>query len=181
MQSGLMCGMAVLSGEKDRGASEGLPRITFYKDVVPILRRSCQTCHRPGEIAPMSLLDYKDTRPFAKIIKKVVADRIMPPWFADSRYGKFSNDRSLPDVDVKTLVSWVDAGAPAGNPKDAPSPVEWPSGWRIGKPDVVYEMPTAFHLPASGTIEYQYVVIPTGFKEDRWIEVNLNPNYACHG
>jgi hypothetical protein len=145
--------------------------VTFYKDVLPVLQRNCQGCHRPGETAPMSLLDYKSARPLAKAIRTAVLQRKMPPWFADPRYGKFTNDRRLPEADLKTVVAWVDAGAAEGNPKEAPAPLKWVDGWNIGKPDLEFEMPHAFNVPASGTIEYQYVLIPTGFTEDRWVKM----------
>jgi hypothetical protein len=145
--------------------------VTFYKDALPVLQRNCQVCHRPGEAAPMSFLDYKSTRPWAKAMKVALLERKMPPWLADRNYGKFANDRSLSDADLKTLVAWVDAGAPAGNPKQAPPPAKWVDGWNIGKPDLVLEMPNAYNVPATGTIEYQYVVIPIGFTEDRWVQM----------
>jgi hypothetical protein len=145
--------------------------VTFYKDVLPVLQKNCQTCHRPGEIAPASFLTYESTRPWAKSIKTAVLTKKMPPWFADPHYGKFSNDRSLPESDIHTLVSWVDAGALAGDPKDAPKPVDWVEGWRIPQPDVVLSMPIQYHVPASGTIDYQYIVIPTGFTEDKYVQV----------
>jgi len=143
---------------------------TFYKDVLPILQKNCQTCHRPGEAGPMSFMSYDSTRPAAKAIKAAVLTKKMPPWFADPKYGHFENDRTLADADIKTLVSWVDAGAKAGNAKDAPKPVSWVEGWNIPKPDVVFQMPTAFKIPASGTIDYHYVIIPTGFKEDKYVQ-----------
>jgi hypothetical protein len=145
--------------------------VTFYKDVLPVLQKNCQTCHRPGEIAPASFLSYETTRPWAKSIKTAVLTRKMPPWFADPHYGKFANDRSLAEPDIRTLVSWVDAGAPAGDPKDAPKPVDWVQGWRIGQPDVVISMPIEYRVPASGTIDYQYIVIPTGFTEDKYVQM----------
>jgi hypothetical protein len=94
----------------------------------------------------------------------------MPPWFADPHYGKFSNDRSLTKGEIDTLVSWVDAGAREGDSKDAPPPVEWVDGWSIGKPDAVFEMPHDFDVPAAGTIEYQYIVIPSRFTKDTWVQ-----------
>jgi len=144
---------------------------TFYKDVLPILQKNCQTCHRPGEVAPASFLSYESTRPWAKAIKTAVLTRKMPPWFADPHYGTFANDRSLADSDIHTLVSWVDAGAPAGDPKEAPKPVKWLEGWNIGQPDAVISMPIEYHIPASGTIDYQYIVIPTGFTEDKYVQM----------
>ncbi len=144
---------------------------TFYKDVLPVLQKNCQTCHRPGEAAPMSLLTYDQARPWAKSIKQAVVTKKMPPWFADEHFGKFSNDRSMDQADIETLVSWVDAGAPAGEIADAPKPIDWIEGWRIGKPDVVLSMTKPFSVPASGTIDYQYIVVPTGFTEDKYVQM----------
>src|SRR5579862_7909286 len=92
--------------------------VTFNKEVLPILQKNCQSCHRPGEVAPMSLLTYSEARPWAKAIKTAVASRKMPPWFADSKYGHFANDRTMSNADIQTLVAWVDAGAPEGDAKD---------------------------------------------------------------
>jgi len=119
----------------------------------------------------MAFLNYEGTRPWAKAIKTAVLTKKMPPWFADPHYGKFSNDRSMPQADIDTLVSWADSGAQAGDPKDAPKAIEWVDGWQIGKPDMVISMPAAFNVPASGTIDYQYIVIPTGFTEDKYIKM----------
>jgi hypothetical protein len=145
-------------------------QITFNKDVLTIMQKRCQGCHRPGEVAPMSFLTYSEVRPWAKAIREAVLTRKMPPWFADPHYGKFSNDRSLTKGEIDTLVSWVDAGAREGDSKDAPQPVEWVDGWSIGKPDAVFEMPHHFDVPAAGTIEYQYIVIPSGFTKDTWVQ-----------
>ena len=146
-------------------------QVTFNKDVLPVLQKNCQTCHRPGEAAPMSFLTYEGTRPWAKAIKAVALTKKMPPWFADPHYGKFSNDRSMTQQEIDALVTWADTGAKEGDPKDAPKPVDWVEGWRIGTPDMVISMPTAFNIPASGSIDYQYIVIPTGFKEDKYIQL----------
>jgi len=162
--TGILC--AAIAGA---ATTNGSP-VTFYKDVLPVLEKNCQGCHRPGEAAPMSFLTYDTTRPWAKAIKEAVLSKKMPPWFADPHYGKFSNDRTLAPADVNTLVSWAETGAKPGNPNDAPKPIQWVEGWNIGKPDVVLEMPQAFDVPASGTIDYQYVVIPTGFTEDKWVQ-----------
>jgi len=151
-------------------AAAPVPGPTFYKDVLPILQKNCQTCHRPGEAAPMSLLTYQNARPYAKSIKDAVLTKKMPPWFADPHYGTFANDRTLAEADVKTLVAWVDSGAKAGNQSDAPPAIAWADGWQIGKPDMVFEVPTAFHVPASGTIDYQYVRLPTNFTEDKYVQ-----------
>ena len=152
-------------------ASGATGSVTFSKDVAPILQKNCQGCHRPGEAAPMSLRTYQEARPWAKAMKQAVLAKKMPPWFADAQYGHFRNDRSLPQKDIDTLVSWVDAGAPEGDPKDLPQPLAFVDGWNIGQPDMVLEMPEPFQVPASGTIEYQYVVLPYKFTEDRWVQM----------
>jgi len=162
--TGLMCAAAV-------SAATGTTQVTFYKDVLPVLQKNCQGCHRPGEAAPMSFLTYDQARPWAKAMKQAVLTKKMPPWFADPHVGKFSNDRTMSQAEVDTLVAWSDTGAKAGNAKEAPKPIEFVQGWRIGKPDVVIEMPQAFNVPASGTIDYQYIVIPTNFKEDTYVQV----------
>src|SRR3954471_4794960 len=135
---------------------------TFYKDVLPILQNNCQTCHRPGEVAPMSLISYDEARPWARSIKTKTTAKQMPPWFADPDAGVFSNERKLTSKDIDTLAAWADAGAPAGNAKDAPLSRKFENGWNI-KPDVIVEMPKPFELPAAGTINYKYIVVKTNF------------------
>ena len=145
---------------------------TWSKDVAPIVQKNCQTCHRPGEIGPFSLLTYQDARRKATKIKDAVADKVMPPWFADPHFGKFSNAMGLTPAAIDTIVKWVDGGAPEGDPRDLPKPTEWVEGWTIGKPDMVVEIPQPFEVPASGVIEYQHVIVPTNFTEDRWIQAS---------
>src|SRR4029077_8193557 len=145
-------------------------KATFTKDVAPILQVHCQKCHRPGEAAPFSLLTYEQARPWAKAIKYAVLEKKMPPWFADPQFGKFVNDASLSRSDINTLVDWVDSGAPLGDPKDMPAPRQFVEGWTIPKPDVVFQLPKPFPVPAAGGLEYQYVIIPTGFTQDTWVE-----------
>lgn len=150
---------------------------TFYKDALPILQTRCQECHRPGEAGPFSLMTYKEARPWAKAIRTAIATKKMPPWFASPEHGKFSNDRSMPANEVATLTRWVDEGAKEGNPKDAPAPAKFADGWKIGTPDLVVEMPNAFTVPAKGTVEYSWLVVPTGLTEDRWVEaVEVRPS-----
>src|SRR5215510_7300366 len=111
--------------------------VTFNKDVLPILQKNCQTCHRPDQIAPMSLLDYREARPWAKAMKAAVISRKMPPWFADPQYGHFTNDRALKQSEIDTIVKWVDGGAVEGDANDAPAVIEWPpEGWLI-RPDII--------------------------------------------
>jgi mono/diheme cytochrome c family protein len=158
------------------GAPAPPTKVTFHKDVEPILQKNCQGCHRPGEIAPMSFLAYREVRPWAKAIRAAVLSRQMPPWGADPKYGEFSNDRSLSQEEIDTVVAWIESGAPEGNPADAPPPVEFETGWNIGKPDAIVAPPKPFRVPAEGTIEYQYVIFPSGFTEDKWIErVEVRP------
>jgi hypothetical protein len=160
--TGFLMGMAALA------ATTSSTQVTFNKEVLPILQKNCQTCHRPGEVAPMSLLTYKDARPWAKAIKAAVVTKKMPPWFADPGVGHFANDRRLSDADVNTLVAWADSGALEGNAKDAPAPLQFNDGWNI-KPDMIVEMPKEFHIAATGTINYQNFLVKVNFPEDRWV------------
>src|SRR5215472_17256051 len=144
------------------------PPVTYYKDVLPVLQNHCQTCHRPGEIAPMSFMTYKDTRPWAKAMKTAVLTRQMPPWFADPNYGHFANDKRLSESEIQTLVAWADGGAAEGNEKDKPAPVTFQEGWGL-KPDMVIEMPLDVQLPAQGTINYKSILVKVDFPEDRWV------------
>jgi hypothetical protein len=149
-------------------ASTSGPSVTFNRDVLPVLQKNCQTCHRPGEIAPFSLLSYTEARPWAKSIKAAVVAKKMPPWFADPNYGHFADDARLSQVEIDTIVSWVDEGAPEGDLKDKPAPLKFQSGWRI-KPDIVIEMPRPFEIPTKGTINYKYILVKTNFPQDMWI------------
>jgi mono/diheme cytochrome c family protein len=128
------------------------PEPTFAKDVAPILYNSCVSCHRPGEVAPMSLMTYDDVRPWAKSIRRKVMSREMPPWGADPHFGTFKDDRSLSAAQIDTIARWVDAGAPKGNTADLPPAPTFASGWSHGEPDVVIEMPMDFPIPAEGEV-----------------------------
>ncbi len=141
---------------------------TFNKDVAPIFFARCAGCHRPNDIAPMSLLDYKSARPWAKSIKAAVATRKMPPWFADPRFGHFSNDARLSDAELKTIQAWVDAGAPEGKAKDLPAAPRFVDGWAMGQPDAVIDIGVD-HQVALGEDAYEHFVVPTNFKEGRWV------------
>jgi hypothetical protein len=149
---------------------------TFSKDVAPIIYKNCASCHRPGDIAPMSLLSYAQTRPWAKAIREQVATGQMPPWHATQAHGTFANDRRMSEKEKETLLRWVDGGAPQGNEKDLPPLPKFTEGWEIGKPDVVLTMPKAFDVPDSGEIAYQYIQVPTNFTEDKWVQaIELRP------
>ena len=119
---------------------------------------------------------YDQTRPWAKAIKQAVLLGKMPPWYADAPQGRFHNDPRLSQPEIDKLVAWADNGAPAGNPKDAPRPVTFQEGWTIDKPDAIFAVPTPFQIPATGTLEYTYVIVPTGFTRDRWVtQVEVRP------
>lgn len=146
--------------------------VTYTKHVAPILQKNCQECHRPGQIGPMALLSYDDVSAWSATIREVVSEARMPPWYADPRHSQFANDRRLKPEDRDALLAWVDQGCPPGDPKDAPPPREFPTEWRLGKPDMVLTMPQEFAVPATAPkngIPYKFFRVDPGFKEDRWI------------
>jgi hypothetical protein len=157
------------------------PPPTFYHDVLPILQSHCQGCHRPGEIAPMPFVTYEQTHPWAKQIASAVQMKMMPPWFADPRYGKFANDPSLTPQEVATISAWADAGAPGGDAHNAPSPPKWTEGWNIAQPDQVVRMPMPVQIPPRGEVEYTYEIVPTHFTVDRWVQMSeFRPGSPTH-
>jgi mono/diheme cytochrome c family protein len=164
----LTAAFVATSSADNKSASKASP--TFARDIAPIFYKNCTGCHRAGEIAPMSLLSYKEIRPWAKAIREKVASRQMPPWHPDPKYGAWENDRRLSQKDVDTIVAWVDGGAPEGNAKDLPPAPRYASGWQIGEPDLIFHMPTEFTVPAEGAVPYQHFAVPTNFKEDRYIQ-----------
>jgi hypothetical protein len=150
---------------------------TFNKDVLPILQQHCQSCHRKGEIGPMPLTTYEQVRPWAKAIRQSVTLRKMPPWFADPRFGEFSNNPSLTSDEISTVEKWVNAGALAGSKLDAPPAVKWPEGHAIPNPTLVTRMPQAFVIPARATVDYQDMVLRPGFPVDTWVTaVEIRPS-----
>ncbi|MBY0588491.1 redoxin family protein, partial [bacterium] len=142
--------------------------ITFAKDVAIILQNKCEECHRPGRIGPFSLSNYNDAVQWADQIKEAVNNRQMPPWHADDRFGHFLNDRRLTSSERDTLLAWIDTGKQKGNDADLPPAKTWIEGWEMGKPDVVFKIPRPQTVPASGVVPYRYLVVPTGFTEDKW-------------
>ena len=171
---GLAMGGLFLAGRA--GYADSKTAVTFTKNVAPILYKSCAECHRPTGVAPMSLMGYKEVRPWAKSVKERVVDRSMPPWFADPKHGEFANDPSLSQDEINTIVSWVDAGAPKGDDKDLPPSPKFTEGWEIGQPDLVLSMKEEQAVPADGVIPYLYFRIPTNFTEDRWVQaVEIKP------
>ena len=181
--TGLVAIVLAVTGRIDV-AAQGAGRAgtpTFTKDVAPILYKNCVSCHRAGEIGPMSLVSYDEVRPWARAIRDRVANGQMPPWFAEGDHGRFTNERRLTDAEKATLTAWVAAGAPQGDKKDLPTVPRFASGWQIGTPDAIFEMPEPFAIPANGTIEYQFYEVPTNFKEDRWIQAaEVRPSDPKH-
>lgn len=155
--------------------------VTFNKDVLPILQKNCQTCHRPGQIAPMSFLTYQETRPWAKAMKVAVQARKMPPWFADPQVGHFINDHSLKQGEIDAIANWANGGAPEGDAKDKPAAIQWPDGWQI-QPDAVVKGPVV-EIPAhpkNDVIEWMSVTVPTGFTKDTWVtSVQIKPEHPA--
>lgn len=177
-------GVLLLPHPELRGAdgARGIP-VTFSKDIAPIFQARCEECHRPGTAAPMSLVTYEETRPWAKAIKQRVLKREMPPWHIDKTVGirHFANDRSLSDDQIATIVRWVDAGAPAGNPKDMPSARQWPkdNSWEtsklFGEPDFVVKS-EPYTMPAHGQDVWWKPVTPLPLTEARWVRaVEIRP------
>src|SRR5262245_15146834 len=163
-----LASLIVVSGGSASDSRSSAP--TFNKDVAPIMYRNCVSCHRDGEIAPMSLISYKEVRPWAKAIREKVVSREMPPWHPDPAHGEWTNDRRLSQKEIDTIVAWIDGGAREGDRKDLPAAPKFSSGWQIGEPDIQFQMPAEFTIPAEGAVPYQYFTVPTNFKEDRYIE-----------
>ena len=161
---GLFASIGCLLAE---GASTG---VTFNKEVLRILQKQCQECHRPGEIAPMSFLSYQETRPWAKAIKEAVLTKKMPPWFAEGGHRALAHERALSKEDIDTLVAWSNNGAPEGDAKDKPAPVKFAEGWSIGTPDMVVEFPHEIAIPASGVLDQSNLLVKVNFPHDTWVK-----------
>lgn len=169
--SGVAVGLAsIFCFLASTSANDGKKSLTFNKDVAPILFKNCVGCHRPNSVAPMSLLSYKDARPWARSIKEKVLTRAMPPWHADPHYGEFSNDTSLSERDIDTIAMWVDQGAKQGNPRDLPPAPQAAGLWEISKPDIVLSMQQVWEGEAEGLDENLEFSVPTGFTEDKWVQ-----------
>ena len=168
----LVASATAVFGVAQAAAAEA--QVTFTKDVAPILQERCQVCHRAGTFAPMSLVTYEQARPWARAIKQKVLVREMPPWFIDKNIGvqHFSNDVSLTDQEIATLVKWVDAGAPQGNPSDMPPPRQFPDGalWQIGQPDLIVSLPKDVVVKAKGADWWPDILVDPGLTEDRYIQ-----------
>ena len=142
--------------------------VTYSKDIAPLLYQHCVVCHHPNDIAPMSLMTYKETRPWAAAIRQVVVQRTMPPWHADPHVGEFINDARLSDRDIATIEAWAKNGAPEGDPKDLPQAPLFRAGWHIA-PDVILTIPET-KVTAGNQDDYEYIYVPTNFTEDKWVQ-----------
>ncbi|MGA2421053.1 MAG: thiol-disulfide isomerase [Candidatus Acidiferrum sp.] len=161
----VFCDLSLGAGQDSPSATK---EVTFNRDVAPIFYNNCVKCHRPNDIAPMSLLTYKDARPWARAIREAVVTRKMPPWHADPNVGEFLNDPRLTDEQIATIDAWVRGGTTEGDPKDLPAAPVFVGGWHI-KPDVVFTIPETL-VSGGSQDDYEYIYVPTNFTEDRWIQ-----------
>ncbi len=143
--------------------------VTFNKDIAPIVYNNCSACHRPGEAAPFSLLSYSDAAKHGPTISGAVASRFMPPWKADAASYEYRDQRRLTDAQISLIQTWVKQGMPEGAVKDRTSTPTFASGWRLGEPDLIVEMPAAYHVPAEGADIYRNIALPLGLSDDKWI------------
>lgn len=150
--------------------------ITYHNRISRILQANCLRCHHEGGGAPFALETYKQVVKKKGMIASVVEDGIMPPWFAEPSHVKWSNDATLPEADREDLLAWLASDRPEGDPADAPLPREWPTDWVIGEPDQVFRLPRPVKVKAEGIMDYVNVRVPTGFKEDKWVQaIELRP------
>jgi len=157
-------------GAPSASSDEGpVPEVTYSRDVAPILQENCQECHRPNRIGPFSLMTYEDAKGRAPLLKEYTALRIMPPWHAAEGYGEFKNERRLTQEEIVTISSWVDEGAPEGNPADLPQPRQFPEGWQLGTPDIVLDPGAEFRVRKSKRDFFWSFVLPFEPKEDVWV------------
>lgn len=188
--SGFVLGcMAVLFAASTGQAQSGdAGKKVTYTDIQPIFRANCMDCHRPGEIAPMSLLTYEEARPWARSIKKEIKRQTMPPWHAAKGVAHYRNDQSLSDDEIDLIIAWVDGGAMRGDPAKIQQPPEYVEGWQLSNilnrpPDVVLHMQEEYTVPAAGEDLNLSFEIPTEFKRDYWViasEVRGNPRVVHH-
>lgn len=175
-------GCLITSIKPSLSSAASQPQVTFTRDVSRVLNRHCVECHRPGEIGPFALTEYDEVAGWSQMILEVIEQGRMPPWHADSRYGKFVGQRAVPARDRDTLVTWVAQGLPVGDPSDLPPLPERILGWQLSTPpDLEIAMrDRAFPVPAEGTVEYQYFVVDPHWDEDRWIRAaQVRPGKAA--
>ncbi|MEM1245099.1 MAG: cytochrome c [Acidobacteriota bacterium] len=172
--------MAFAAGnETSANNNADAPTATWSDGVATLLHQNCASCHRPGQVAPMSLLTYKEARPWAKSIRRVTSARTMPPWFANPEHGDFVEDSRLTDDQIQMLSDWVAAGAPAGDLANAPEAPEFSSEWQIGDPDVILTM-APFEITDDMEDHYEWVQVTNPLNEDRWIkEIEIRPTFKA--
>ena len=169
-RSGFRDGFSQEPGRRGSQPRTSPSRLTFTETIAPILYANCVTCHRPGEVAPFSLISYEDVAKRGKLVAKVTESKYMPPWHAAHGYGEFVGERGLSDAQIAAIGAWVKAGMPRGDASKMPTlPAFPPDGWRLGQPDLILEMPAGFDLPASGPDVFRNFVIPTRLTEDKWV------------
>jgi hypothetical protein len=152
--------------------------VTWAEHVAPILFENCASCHRPGQTAPMSLLSYADTRPWAKSLRRVTTERVMPPWFASPDHGEFVEDPTLSEGEIETISRWVAAGAPAGDLAKAPQPPVFDSEWKHGQPDAIFTAP-AYEVADDVEDHYQWLEVENPLDEERWIQaIEVQPGFV---
>ena len=157
-------------------AADTAPAITFNKQIAPIIFNNCSSCHRPGEAAPFSLLSYQDTVKKGKLIAAVTKSHYMPPWKAEASSYSFKDERRLKQTDIDLIDTWVKQGMAEGNRADAPALPKFASGWMLGEPDLVVEVPAAYHVPSEGADIYRNIALPLGLTEDKWITaIDMKP------
>jgi len=171
----------VIVGARRPRSAEAAPlltadSLTFTADVAPILYHNCVMCHRPGGIAPFSMLDFDTVAGRLKDMTQVLREGKMPPWQAVAPPGTFRNERHISDADKRTILRWIAEGARYGNAAQLPPAPTFTTDWEIGVPDAIVTMPEEFHVPARGTIEYMYFEAPTNFTEDKWVQaIEIRP------
>ena len=167
MKSATLASLVLLSALCASAADNAVP--TYNKDIAPILYKNCAMCHRPGEVAPFSLLTYLDAKKRAAQIASITRSRVMPPWKAEPGYGDFKDARRLSDQQIALITQWAGNGAPEGNPADKPAPPQFPEGWQLGKPDQILSWPAKFSVPAEGPDQFRCFVIPMNLDHDVYI------------
>jgi mono/diheme cytochrome c family protein len=172
----VLVGMGCLAALRPLRLLAADPPVTFNGQIAAIVHKNCSSCHRPGEAAPFSLLSYRDVATHGDLIVAATSAHIMPPWRAEPASYPYRDERRLSDAEIALIASWVGRGMPEGSGKP-PDPPQFPSGWRLGEPDLVIEMPAAYHLKADGPDVYRNVAVPLGLAEDKWITaIEMHPS-----
>ena len=163
-----------VSGEKNETSTD---EVTYHNRISRLVQEHCQACHRDDGPGPFPLMNYSDLKSHRAMIEFVVERYTMPPWFAAAETGPWQNDRRLSEKERTDLLSWIDNGCPEGDPQNGAKPKKWSNEWKIGTPDVVYQIPEPNEIPAEGVVEYKYALVQTHLEEDHWVEaVEVRPS-----